>query len=121
MTLESPAADDLTRQAFEAANASYAPYSHNGSGLALRLKDGSTYAGRYSENAAFNPSLSPLQGALIGMVADGRAFNEIAEVVLVERRGAKASQIASTRDVLTSLQPEAALRVAYAEALPEGK
>lgn len=106
----------LTAAAFEAANTSYAPYSKEGSGVAVRLQDGTVYTGRYSENAAFNPSLSPFQGALIGMVADKREFSEIQDVVLVERDGARASQKPATQTLLRSLGSDASFTVAYAEA-----
>jgi len=54
-------------------------------GVALRLKDGSTYRGSYIENAAYNPSLPPLQSALTGLVGDERQWTEIEACVLVER------------------------------------
>ncbi len=76
----------LDDAALSAANRSYAPYSHSNSGVAIRTVDDSgnekVYTGAYSENAAFNPSLSPLQGALIAMVADGRSWSTIKDVVL---------------------------------------
>lgn len=63
--------DALTLQAWEQANASYAPYSHNRSGVALLLNDGQICHGRYLENAAFNPSLSPLALALSQLYLQG--------------------------------------------------
>lgn len=95
----------LAAAALAAANRSYAPYSKDASGVALRLKDGAIYAGSYMENAAFNPSLSPLQAALIGMVAEGRDYGEIVAAVLIEPHDAKASQDPTTRSVLQSIRP----------------
>ena len=104
----------LVEAACQAANTSYAPYSKEGAGVAVRLVDGTVFTGRYSENAAFNPSLSPLQGALIAMTAEGRNFQDMAEVVLVQREGSVASQIPATRSLLESVQPEARLQVVLA-------
>jgi len=57
--------DELAQAAQAAANQSHAPYSNAHSCLALAAEDGRVYAVRYAENAAFNPSLPPLQAALI--------------------------------------------------------
>jgi cytidine deaminase len=105
----------LAAASLQAADASYAPYSHSPSGVAVRLKDGTMYTGKYSENAAFNPSLSPLQGAIIGMVAEGRSYDEIEHVVLTEKGGAPASQQAATRTLLESVNPEAGFELSLAD------
>ncbi|MBJ6930742.1 cytidine deaminase, partial [Vibrio cholerae] len=57
--------DALIQQAVEAMNMSHAPYTNNLSGLALELAKGRVFKGAYAEHAAFNPSLPPLQVALI--------------------------------------------------------
>lgn len=57
-------ADALLKAAIEAAARSYAPYSRAYAGLALQCADGRLFGGSYAENAAFNPSLPPLQTAL---------------------------------------------------------
>lgn len=101
----------LAKEALDAANHSYAPYSKNPSGVALRTADGATFKGFYAENAAFNPSLSPLQSALIQMVAAGRQYNEAREVVLVEAKDAQASQIGNTKFLLEHVAPEAKLSI----------
>lgn len=75
--------DDLARAALAAANRSYAPYSKSYAGLALRTNAGAIFAGAYGENAAFNPSLSPLQAALSQLNLGGGAWSDIAEVTLV--------------------------------------
>ena len=107
--------DGVASAARQAAEQSYAPYSHSPSGVAVQLRDGSIVSGRYAENAAFNPSLSPLQGALVQMVAEGRRYDEIERAVLVEKKGAPASQQAATRALLESIQPAARVEVHLAE------
>ncbi|WP_413741280.1 cytidine deaminase [Sodalis sp. RH15] len=77
--------DPLLQQALQAANQSHAPYSRAHSGVALQLADGRIFAGRYAENAAFNPSLPPLQSALILLNITGGDCRDIRRAVLVER------------------------------------
>lgn len=101
----------LAKAAVEAANNSYAPYSNNPAGVAVRTADGAVFRGCYAENAAFNPSLSPLQAALIQMVAAGRDYREIAEAALVEAENAQVSQIGNTRFLLECVAPSAKLSV----------
>lgn len=64
-------ADPVIAAALSGASGSYAPYqtdqSYACAGVAVQLADGSIYAGRHAENAAYNPSLSPLESALTFM------------------------------------------------------
>jgi cytidine deaminase len=75
--------DALAQAALQAANMSYAPYSKSFAGVAVRTNDGRTFSGAYAENAAFNPSLSPLQAALSQLNLGGAVWNDIAVAVLV--------------------------------------
>lgn len=104
--------DPVTTAALSAACASYAPYTKAHSGVAIRLSDGSIYSGAYIENAAFNPSLPPLQVALISILSARRTFEQIADVVLVELEGAAISQKPTTEVVLASICQKVRLRVA---------
>lgn len=60
--------DELAAAALRAARLSYAPYPTDRagqfSGVALQLANGRIVEGRYAGNAAYNPSLSPLESAL---------------------------------------------------------
>src|ERR1700722_13052477 len=60
-SLISESADPLVLEALKAAEQAYAPYSRSPSGVALLTANGRVFAGSYIENAAFNPSLPPLQ------------------------------------------------------------
>jgi cytidine deaminase len=103
MTLPAPI-DDLTQAALHAANNSYAPYSLSFAGVALKTRDGSIYTGGVSENAAFNPSMSPLEAAVVTLTINGRKkYGDIVDAVLVEATGSKASQIGATRAVLETM------------------
>lgn len=103
----------LRANAYRAALHSYAPYSQSRSGIAIRTKERTIYSGSYLENAAFNPSLSPLQDALVSLVADGRGYDEIAEVFLMEELPIKAGQELMTREILKNIAPQAIFQVDY--------
>lgn len=75
--------DELARAALAAANMSYAPYSKSYAGVALRTRDGAIVRGAYAENAAFNPSLSPLQAALSQLNLGRGRWEDIADCTLV--------------------------------------
>ena len=75
--------DELAQLALDAAERSHAPYSRAWAGLALRLRDGRKFVGRYAENAAYNPSLPALQCALNLVHLNGVHARDIAEGVLV--------------------------------------
>lgn len=99
--------DDTALAALAAANMSYAPYSKAHAGVALRLRSGDVIGGAYAENAAFNPSFSPLQAALSQLNMRGGSWADIAEAVLVEAAPMHAS---ATRTVLSAIS-DAPLRV----------
>ncbi|WP_305422695.1 cytidine deaminase [Photobacterium leiognathi] len=97
---------DLAVAACDAANRSHAPYSKNFSGVALKAKDGRVFVGMYAENAAFNPSLPPLQVALINMNMSGYKLSELVEAALVESAESQISQLARTQALLEALNPD---------------
>jgi len=101
----------LTSKALEAAISSYAPYTTSKSGVAIQTQNGKIYMGSYLENAAYNPSLSPLQSALIALVADICDYSEIVEVVLVEKQSAKISQKHLSEEIIKDIAPQALFRV----------
>ncbi len=110
--------DPVTAAALAAACAAYAPYSGTYAGVGLRTADGAVIQGRYAENAAFNPTLSPMQGALITLALAGRPDAVVEEAVLVEaaeRATSRpdqpaASQRASAAAVLAAVAPNVPLR-----------
>ena len=75
--------DALQQAAFQAASTCHAPYSHAYAGADLLTADGTVFAGRYAENAAYNPSLPPLQVAINLLRLDGRSEAEVRRAVLV--------------------------------------
>jgi cytidine deaminase len=113
--LTSGAGDALALTALEAAARAYAPHTKAIAGCGVRTKSGKTYAGSYLENAAFNPSLSPLQAALVNVVFAGEELGAITRVALVEMRGAAISQRPATEAVLRAVAPGARLEVVEAQ------
>jgi cytidine deaminase len=102
MLLPSPL-DDTAQAALDAANSSYAPYSRGYAGVALKTSDGNVYRGSLAENAAFNPSMSPLEAAVVMLAMSAHKYSDIIDAVLVETKGSKSSQIGVTRAVLATM------------------
>ncbi|MGM3175690.1 cytidine deaminase [Dickeya lacustris] len=108
LTLESDS--PLVQLALMAANRSHAPYSKAFSGIALQTASGNTYSGCYAENAAFNPSLPPLQAALNLVNLAGESFARIQQAVLVETEHGALSQWSLAQPLLASLGCQALRR-----------
>ncbi|CNI18586.1 cytidine deaminase [Yersinia pekkanenii] len=104
---------DLTQAALDGANHSHAPYSLSHSGVALEAADGTLYTGRYAENAAFNPSLPPLQAALILTHLSGRDCSTIRRAVLVEGSESALTQWDATQATLAALGCTEVKRVTF--------
>ncbi|XP_019446434.1 PREDICTED: cytidine deaminase 1 [Lupinus angustifolius] len=97
----------LLDAALEGANESHAPYSECPSAVALVDCGGKTYKGCYVESAAFNPSLGPVQAALVAFVAGGGGdYDRIVGAVLVEKEGANIKQEETARLLLRSISPK---------------
>jgi len=116
LELTGKASGALATSAMDAAGRSYAPYSQSPSGVAIRTTRGQVYQGCYIENVAFNPSLSPLQTALVQVIAAGEPYSAISAVALAEVQGAKISQRAVTETALASVAPQVNLEVVLARA-----
>ncbi|WP_426712894.1 cytidine deaminase [Cronobacter muytjensii] len=95
--------DALTQAAIAAANRSHAPYSQSPSGLAIETRDGAVFTGSYAENAAFNPSLPPLQAALNLLSLNGYGWHDIQRAMLAERSDATIVQRDATAATLNAL------------------
>lgn len=98
--------------ALEAANDSHAPYSGCPSGVALMDSEGKIYRGSYVESAAYNPSLGPVQAALVAYVAGGGGgYERIVAAALVEKEGAKVRQEDTAKLFFKMVSPKCDLRV----------
>ncbi len=117
VTHDEASSSSLIDKAVQAALASYAPYSKSKSAVVLKTKNGAIYTGSYLENVAFNPSISPLQAALILLVANGLEYSDITEALLVEERSAKISQEVMSREILRTIAPDALFRIKKVDSL----
>ncbi|KAF3527882.1 hypothetical protein DY000_02036202 [Brassica cretica] len=99
---------ELKRTALAAANRSYAPYSLCPSGVALVDCDGKVYRGWYMESAAYNPSLGPVQAALVDYIANGGggSYERIVGAVLVEKEDAVVRQEHTARLLIQMISPK---------------
>ncbi len=75
---------DIVAMAQWAYQKSHAPYSNSKSGIALQYDDGEIVIGCYAENAAFNPSLPPLQMALNNRRLQSKDWKNIQRAVMME-------------------------------------
>ncbi|MGB1974185.1 MAG: cytidine deaminase [Vibrio toranzoniae] len=96
----------LVVRALEALNRSHAPYTKNLSGVSLQLTTGELFTGAYAENAAFNPSLPPLQVALVQLKMAGFDFEQIENAALVEIADGSISHLADTQSTLEAINPD---------------
>jgi len=111
--------DAVVLAALAAANMSYAPYSHGYSGVVLATADGGIYTGAYAENAAFNPSMSPMEAAVSQLNLGGGKMGGIRRAVLVEIANSTSSQVHWSMAVLNSIS-NVQLEVCYAGAPSRG-
>ncbi|KFK40334.1 hypothetical protein AALP_AA3G360600 [Arabis alpina] len=104
---------DLKRTALAAANRSYSPYSLCPSGVSLMDCDGKVYRGWYMESAAYNPSLGPVQAAIVDYVANGGGggYERIVGAVLVEKKDAVVRQEHTARLILQTISPKCEFHV----------
>ena len=72
-------------------------------GIALKTTTGTVIAGRYIENAAFNPSLSPMQSVLVNLNLAGFGLADIAAMILVEKADTKMSHAQATHILVSEI------------------
>lgn len=78
MESQPPALVRAAESCLECAANAYSPYTHSPSAAALVTASGDVYCGGYVESAAYNPSLPPLQAALVEAVIGGVGdYNEV--------------------------------------------
>lgn len=119
LDLVMPQSSPLADAACSAARASYAPYTGALAGAALSFSDpelsGSEQmtlvAGAYLENAAFNPSLSPLQTSLIMLLTASRSPCSVVHAVLVQLHDSKIDHADAARVLLRRVAPQVTLQV----------
>ena len=91
-----------------------------GAGRAPPARDGRLVDGAVLESVAFNPTIGPLQDALVGVVAAGAPFDAIREAWLATVHAPRVGHEGSARDLLAAVAPRAALHVTYWASAPPG-
>lgn len=99
----------LLTATMEAGRRAHTPYSGNPAAVALRMSGGAIITGSAIENAAYNPTLPPLQAALITLVAQGRRYEEILCAMLGQTRNPAFDFTASSARLLDIIAPGALL------------
>lgn len=102
------AGDERLRAAGERA---HTHYSKCPAAVVLTLSDGSEVSGSAIESVAFNPTMGPLQAALIDLIAHGRSYGEIVSAKLGTVSGGAVDFAASTRELLARVAPGIELEV----------
>ena len=90
---------------------SHSPYSKCPGAVLLHLKDGNVVSGHAIESVAFNPTIHPVQAAMVDLLAHGYAYSDIAGASLGTVRGGDVDYTASTRELLDRIAPGAPLLV----------
>ena len=96
----------------------YAPYSQCPAGVALITDSGDVYSGGYIESAAYNPSLPPLQTAVVDAVIDHiPCFSSVVEVIVVEHANAAVKHELSVMCMLPQVAAHAKLSILSVDAV----
>lgn len=84
---------------------SHSPYSKCPGAVLLHLRDGNMVAGHAVESVAFNPTIHPIQAAMVDLLAHGYAYSDIVGASLGTVRGGDVDYTVSTRELLTRIAP----------------
>jgi cytidine deaminase len=95
----------------DAASRAHAPYSKCPGAVVLTLRDGSLISGFAIESVAFNPTMGPLQAALINLSANGHAFADIAAAALATTLDGDVDYSLSTTELLGKVAPGVPLTI----------
>lgn len=106
-TLTGDGPDDL----LEAGRRAWTPYSGSPSAAVVETDDGRRFAGQAVESVAFNPTMPPLQSALIAARAHGYAWADIRAAWLGTTVGGDVDMTRTTAELLTVIAPDAPLTV----------
>lgn len=95
----------------EAGRRSHSPYSQCPGAVVLQLADGNHVSGFAMESVAFNPTIQPIQAAMVNLLAHGYGYSDIRDVVLGTVVGGSVDYSRSTAELIASVAPDAPLRV----------
>jgi cytidine deaminase len=90
---------------------SYTPYGKAPAAMVFILKDGALIGGGAIESVSFNPTISPIQAAMVDLFAHGYAAGDIGDAIIATKHGAQVDYILHTVDALAVIAPGVALRM----------
>ena len=102
---------EKARLLVSAGKKAHAPYSKCPGAVLLDLADRNAVTGAGIESVAFNPTIPPLQAALIDLLAHGYAYQDIVRATLGTVSGGAVDYEASTRELLKAIAPAAKLDI----------
>ena len=100
---------DVVAALENAGRRAHAPYSQCPAAIALTLSDDAIVTGATIENAAFDPTIGPLQAAIVELLARGRGYADVASAVLATTADGDVRPNAGVRSVLAAIAPSAPL------------
>lgn len=89
----------------------HTPYGRCPAAIVLRLRDGRLVGGTTIESVAFNPTIGPLQAALIELAAQRDTYASIGSAILAITADGEVDPTESTRSLLAAIAPDASLTV----------
>lgn len=105
-------ADTVASELLAAGRRSCAPYSMCPAAIVLTLRNGRRISGSAIESVAYNPTIGPLQAALIDLIAHGYEYVDIAGATLGTASDGPVDYAASVAELLRAVAPGATLTVA---------
>ena len=89
----------------------HAPYSRCPGAVVLRLRDGAFVTGAAIESVAFNPTITPIQAAIVDLLALGYRYTDIESATLGCVVGGAVDYGQSTAELLAAIAPGVSLTV----------
>lgn len=104
-------APDTAARLLEAARRSHAPYSKSPGAVALTLSDGGVVTGAAIESVAFNPSMGPMQAAIIDLLAHGYTYDDVTGAALATVEEGAVDYSRNAAELLAAIAPDVRLTV----------
>ena len=104
-------AHPLGEKLLAAGRRAHTPYGKSPSAIVLTLTDGATVSGASIESVAFNPTIGPLQAAIVDLLAHGYRYGDIESAVLGTVRGCAVDYSRSVTELLDAIAPGAKLEI----------
>lgn len=99
---------DVVSRLTELGRRAYVPYGKTPAAIVLQLSDGTLIGGAVIESVSFNPTMSPLQAAMIDLFAHGYVASDIAGATVASQPG-PVDYVRHARDLLSVVAPSVAL------------